>query len=194
VGLSLVRELVELHGGTIRASNRPDGTGAIFTVRLPRQRSGIAHVPARRGAAAGASIPVKLDGVRVLVLDRDPDARDVLRTILQQHGATVRTALGVADALEALESWRPDALITDTPSAVGDSYAVIGKVHSLEADRGGRIPAAALTAYGRTDERVRQMLDAVHCDLPKPVEPDVLTAEIARLTGRQTFQPIERAH
>ena len=91
----------------------------------------------------------------------------------------------MADALEALEAWRPDALVTDSASPERDSYTVVGKVQWLEADRGGRIPATALTAHARTDERVRQMLDAVQRDLPKPIEPSVLTSEIARLTGRE---------
>jgi signal transduction histidine kinase len=194
VGLSLVRELVELHGGTIRASNQVGRPGAIFTVRLPRQLSVAADVPQRTSAPTGGSLQVRgLDGLRVLVLDRDPEGREALRAVLHQHGAVVRTVQSVAEALEALEAWRPDALVTDSASPNRDAYVLVGKVHWLEADRGGRIPAAALTAYGRTDERVRQMLHAVQCDLPKPVDPSVLTSEIARLTGRQP-QPIKRAH
>jgi signal transduction histidine kinase/CheY-like chemotaxis protein len=194
VGLSLVRQLVELHGGTIHARNRENGSGAIFTVRLPRQPAGVAEVSVRRKISSSAStVPARLEGIRVLVLDRDAEGRDLLRTTLQQHGATVRTVQSVAEALEALEAWRPDALVTDSCSPNQDTYALVGKVGWLEADRGGRIPAAALTAYGRTDERVRQMLDAVQCDLPKPLEPSVLTAEIARLTGRER-RSIERAH
>jgi signal transduction histidine kinase/ActR/RegA family two-component response regulator len=185
VGLSLVRELVELHGGEIHARNREDHTGAIFTATFPLQPA--ESVPAIVSSALstiGASSP-PLDGLRVLVVDRDTEGRELLRTILQQRGATVRAAENVADALEALEAWRPDALITDSASPERDSYALIGKVQWLEADRGGRIPAAALTAYSRTDERVRQMLDAVYCDLPKPIEPAQVAAEIARLTGRE---------
>jgi signal transduction histidine kinase/CheY-like chemotaxis protein len=194
VGLSLVRELVELHGGTIRASNRVDGSGAIFTVKLPRQLSVPVAIPQPVATVSAGSLPVRgLEGVRVLILDRDPEGREALRVVLHQHGATVRTVQSVAEALEALEAWRPDALVTDTASPNREAYALVGKVHWLEADRGGRIPAAALTAYGRTDERMRQMLDAVQCDLQKPVDPAVLTFEIARLTGRQP-QPIERAH
>jgi signal transduction histidine kinase len=197
VGLSLVRELVELHGGDIHVRNREDRTGAIFRVTLPLQPASLLEagqaasieplvplpVSARSSASAASTLP--LDGVRVLVLDQDAEGRDLLRTVLQQRGAIVRTAASVADGLEALESWRPDALLTDSASPDRDSYALIGKVHWLEAERGGRIPAVALTAYGRTDERVRQMLDAVKRDLPKPIEPSVLTSEIAKLTGRE---------
>jgi CheY-like chemotaxis protein len=189
VGLSLVRELVELHGGEIRARNREDRSGAVFTATFPRQ-SGEAIEPVvdsaeARAAMAAMAASAPLDGLRVLVVDQDAEGRELLRTVLQQRGASVRTADSVADALEALESWRPDALLTDSASPERDSYALVGKVHGLESDRGGRIPAAALTAYARTDERVRQMLEAVQCDLPKPVEPSVLTSEIARLTGRE---------
>ena len=189
VGLSLVRELVELHGGEIRARNREDGSGAVFTATFPRQSGGVIEPSAGTAetraemAAMAASAP--LDGLRVLVLDQDSEGRELLRTVLQQRGATVRTADSVADALEALESWRPDALLTDSSSPDRDSYALVGKVQGLESDRGGRIPAAALTAYARTDERVLQMLEAVQRDLPKPVEPSVLASEIARLTGRE---------
>ena len=185
VGLALVRELVELHGGEIQARNRDDHTGAIFTATFPLQPGESTSVAASVGLRDALISSPPLDGLRVLVVDRDQEGRELVRTVLQQRGATVRTAENVADALEALEAWRPDALITDSASPERDSYTLIGKVQWLEADRGGRIPAAALTAYARTDERVRQMLDAVHSDLPKPVEPVRLAAEIARLTGRE---------
>jgi signal transduction histidine kinase/CheY-like chemotaxis protein len=183
VGLSLVRDLVELHGGDIRARNKADGSGAEFTARFPRYPVDDVEPAAMGGGLHRSSPP--LDGLRVLVLDEDADGRDLLRTVLQQRGAVVRTAATVADALESLEAWRPDMLVSDRATPEHDSYALVGKVHSLETDRGGRIPAAALTAFARTDERVRRMLEAFQCDLPKPVEPATLTAEIARLTGRE---------
>jgi signal transduction histidine kinase len=184
VGLSLVRDLVELHGGEIRAQNRNDDNGAVFTATFPRHA----------GAAEVRSMPLPplpflasppLDGLRVLVLDQDADGRELLRTVLQQRGAAVRTAGTVADALESLEAWRPDVLVSDSVAPKHDSYALVGKVRSLDAERGGRIPAAALTAWSRVDLRVRRMLEPVQTDLPKPIEPAVLTAEIARLTGRE---------
>jgi hypothetical protein len=95
----------------------------------------------------------------------------------------VRAAASIDQALEMLESWRPDVLVSDaTPER--DTYALVGKVHSLEAERGGRIPALALTTLARTDEGMRMLSDAKR-DLPKPVEPAVLAAEIAKLTGRE---------
>jgi len=126
-----------------------------------------------------------LDGVRVLLLDRDQDARELLSVVLEQRGASVCVAGTVDAALEMLESWRPDVLVSDALSPNRDSYALVGKIHALEADRGGRIPALALTSMTRTDEAMRRLLSDVKRDLPKPVEPSLLTAEIARLTGRE---------
>jgi CheY-like chemotaxis protein len=184
VGLALVRDLIELHGGEIRAANREREPGAVFTATFPLHP---AEPEARERTAADHALSSSppLDGLRVLVLDQDADGRELLRTVLQQRGALVRTADSVAEALEALEGWRPDILVSDTASPEHDSYALIGKVQTLEPGRGGRIPAAALTSFARTDERVRQMLEPAQRDLPKPVEPSVLTAEIARLTGRE---------
>jgi CheY-like chemotaxis protein len=126
-----------------------------------------------------------LDGVRVLLLEHDEDVRDLLTVVLQQRGASVRLAGSVDEALEMLESWRPDVLLSDAASPEHDAYALVGKVQSLEADRGGRIPAMALTTMTRADEGMRRKLSEVKRDLPKPVEPSILTAEIARLTGRE---------
>jgi signal transduction histidine kinase/CheY-like chemotaxis protein len=184
VGLSLVRELVERHGGDIKVANDPQG-GARFTVRLPlhpEDQQAIAGGPALAASPQGTA---QLDGVRVLLVDRDNDARDLLSVALKQRGAAVRVAGSVAEALETLESWRPDVLVSDTSTPERDAYALVGKVQSLESDRGGRIPALALTSMARTDEATRRLLSAVKRDLPKPVEPSLLTAEVARLTGRE---------
>lgn len=184
VGLSLVRELVERHGGDIRAGNRADGPGAIFAVRLPIRREDQSEHPKAAAPLAVGGVP-PLDGIRVLLVDRDQDARELIRVVLERRGALVRSAGTVDQALETLESWRPDVLVSDTVSPDHDAYALIGKVQSLEADRGGRIPALALTTLARTDEGMRRMLADVQRDLPKPVEPAVLAAEIGRLTGRE---------
>jgi CheY-like chemotaxis protein len=185
VGLSLVRDLIERHGGEIRAENRPDGRGALFSIRLPlhledQQRQTVTSLVSR----ADVTSP-PLDGIRVLLVDHDRDALELLSLVLQQRGASVRLTTSVDEALEMLEAWRPDVLLSDTASPERDAYALVGKVQSLEADRGGRIPALALTTLARTDEAARRLLSDVKRDLPKPLEPAVLTAEIARLTGRE---------
>jgi signal transduction histidine kinase len=185
VGLALVKQLVQLHGGNIEAHNRVDGAGAVFVVRLPAQPSTLLASESRRQiSTVGPFAADSLHGLRVLVVDHDVEARELLRTILHQRGAEVQTVASAADALESLEAWRPDVLVSDANSPRHDSYALVGKVDALDADRGGRIPALALTSLGRSDPRLGQLIAEVHRDLPKPVEPALLTAEIARLGGR----------
>lgn len=186
VGLALVRELVELQGGEVMARNREDDSGAIFLVRFPLrgvQRLDPQPVPTRT-RSADASRPL-LEGLRVLVLDQEPEGRDLLRAVLQDRGADVQTTGSVEEALQSLEGWRPDVLVSDALAPEHDSYALVGKVPTLEAERGGRIPAVALTTLSRTDDRLRDLIGGTQRDVPKPVEPAVLTSEIARLTGRE---------
>jgi CheY-like chemotaxis protein len=185
VGLALVHELVGLHGGEIEARNREDGRGAIFMARFPLQpRESVPRSTVARPARPVGNAPF-LEGLRVLVFDQEPEGRDLLRTVLQHRGASVQTVSSVAEALHCLEAWRPDVLVSDSVSPDHDFYALVGKVQTLESERGGRIPAVALTSVSRTDERLRDMLADVQRDVPKPVEPAVLTSEIARLTGRE---------
>jgi signal transduction histidine kinase len=184
VGLSLVRELVERHGGEIAAVNA-NGGGAMFTIKLPLHRAD-QMAPALGPAPAVPTVSSPpLNGVRVLLLDRDADARELFSVALRQRGACVQVAVSIEQALEMLESWRPDVLVSDALSPERDMYSLVGKVHSLETDRGGRIPAVALTSMSRTDATMRRLLADVKRDLPKPVEPAILTAEIARLAGRE---------
>jgi signal transduction histidine kinase len=185
IGLSLVRELVERHGGEIQARNAEDRPGAVFTIRLPIHSEDQVAQPMSAAPAIPTVSSPPLNGVRVLLLDRDRDTRELVSVILEQRGATVRVASSVAEGLEMLESWRPDVLVSDAVSPDHDGYALVGKVHSLEAHRGGRIPALALTTLARTDERMRRLLSDAQRDLPKLVEPAVLTAEVARLAGRE---------
>jgi signal transduction histidine kinase len=184
VGLSLVRELVERHGGDIVARNNPSGCGAEFVIRLPlHPRDHATRLLPRPMTPPTAPLP--LTGIRVLLLDRDRDARDLFSVVLRQRGAMVRDAAGVDEALEILESWRPDVLVSDATSPERDAYLIVGKVPSLESDRGGRIPALALTSFARSDAQTWRWLSEAHRDLPKPVEPAVLTAEVARVAGRE---------
>jgi signal transduction histidine kinase/CheY-like chemotaxis protein len=186
VGLALVRELVELHGGEIEARNRGDRNGAIFIVRFPLRATVKAPAaPVASAAKPTASNGPVLDGLRVLVLDQEAEGRDLLRTLLHHRGAIVQAVSSIEEALQSLEAWRPDLLVSDSLSPDHDSYALIGKVQALDAERGGRIPAVALTSVARTDRRLRDLLAGVQRDLPKPVEPAVLTHELARLAGRE---------
>ncbi len=189
VGLALVRELVELQGGEISARNREDKGGAVFAARFPLQPAellspnGLGHP-----LLARASLSAPLDGLRILVLDRDLEGRELLRAVLQERGALVQTAASTAEALESLEAWRPDVLVRESGSPHNGSYLLFGKVHALDTERGGRIPAFTLTAAGPTDTRLAQLIAQVQRDVPKPVEPAALTAAIARLVGRERRQ------
>ena len=143
VGLSLVRELVERHGGEIQARNRDDGGARSSRCSFPLHRVDQTvrqRLPARRAARRSARPP--LDGLRVLLLDRDRGrARAVQRRAASSAARRCRSRRSVDEALEMLESWRPDVLVSDAVSPERDVYALVGKVQSLEADRGGRIPA-----------------------------------------------------
>jgi signal transduction histidine kinase len=183
VGLALVRELVEMHGGRIEADNSPDG-GAVFSLTFPLQRAEDHQRPLALAAPHAGIAGPPLDGLRVLVVDQSAEGRELVQAVLEQHGAAVQAAASVGEALESLEHWRPDVLVSDAGTPEHDSYALVGRVQSLDADRGGRIPALALTS-ARRDEPWSRLLAGVQCDVPKPVEPSVLTSEIVRLTGRE---------
>lgn len=186
VGLALVRELVELHGGDIEARNREDGRGAVFTAHFPLQPAALlASHSFRERPIARPSAPAPLDGVRVLVLDHDVDGRELLQTVLQQRGAVVQTVASIAEALESLEAWHPDVLVREAGTPANSSYALFGKIRTLDADRGGRIPALTLTPFDPIDGRLGQLIAQVQRDVPKPIEPAALTAEVARLAGRE---------
>jgi CheY-like chemotaxis protein len=125
-----------------------------------------------------------LDGLRVLVVDDDPDSLDLAMAILTRTGAAVRTCGSVAEALAMLAEWRPDVLVSDIEMPDEDGYALIRKVRALEAERGGTTPAVALTAYGRTDDRVLALTAGYNMHVPKPVDPGELTTIIASLADR----------
>jgi signal transduction histidine kinase/ActR/RegA family two-component response regulator len=192
LGLAIVRHLVELHGGTVEAGNRVDGKGAVFTIALPvmvvRQSK---EAPAGQfaGHHASASRHALIDrmpalsGLKVLVVDDDADARQLLSAILEQCGAEVITQASSAAALEALQKFKPDILVSDIGMPEEDGYALIEKVRSLESVGDDRIPAVALTAYARAEDRLRALSAGYNMHVPKPVEPAELAIVIASLTS-----------
>lgn len=190
LGLAIVRHLVEQHGGTVRADSRVEEKGATFTVSLPLMivHRELDHEEERRHpkgeSASGLTCPPELDGLKVLVVDDEPDARQLLAVVLQQCGADVTMAASVEEALSAFERIKPDVLVSDIGMPGEDGYSLIRKIRALPAERGGRIPAAALTAYAGAEDRKRALLAGFHLHIPKPVDPMELVAVVATLAGR----------
>jgi PAS domain S-box-containing protein len=209
LGLSLVKQLLELHGGTIEATSDGLGRGATFTVTLPqhgaqadafvpqRQRA----LPERKMRMAGATpfdeVP-SLEGVRVLVVDDEEDARTLLKTVLGKSGAQVMTVSSGVEVLAILAgpqgAAQPDVLILDINMPAEDGYRVLERVRALEAERGvapsARIPAIALTAMGGTEERLKALAAGFRMHIVKPVEPGELIVVIANLVKRFSVRRI----
>jgi len=193
LGLAITRHLVELHGGTVNAASRGRGQGATFTVTLPlarpRNKSGDVG---RDHLAGGGEIPQshapspdRLRDLRVLVVDDEPDARDLFSLILKVNGAEVRNCSSAAEALQALDECRSDVLVSDIGMPVEDGYELIRKVREREPERGGLIPAVALTAYARAEDVRRALEQGYQAHLAKPVEPTELVRVVANLAGRE---------
>jgi signal transduction histidine kinase/ActR/RegA family two-component response regulator len=185
LGLAIVRHLVELHGGTVHAESGGVGQGATFVVRLPLALAlaGPEPLPPER-VARDEEPEVRLDGVRVMVVEDETDVRDFLRVSLVQYGAEVTAFATTAEALLAVESERPDVLVSDIGMPGEDGYAFIRRVRALGADRGGQVPAAALTAYAKGEDGQRVLSAGFQVHLPKPVQPSDLASVVATLAGR----------
>ncbi|HLL75894.1 MAG TPA: ATP-binding protein [Pyrinomonadaceae bacterium] len=187
LGLSIVRHLVELHGGTVTADSPGAGLGASFIITLPpapssaRGRRGIAAALPGEEAGARHAPLTTLEGVRVLLVDDDRDTLGMLAAVLTACRATVQTASSADDALEALRWFKPDVLVSDLAMPGEDGYSLIGRLRSLDAEAGGKIPAVALTAYVRVKDRTRALSAGFNMFVPKPVEPNELIAAVANL-------------
>jgi len=190
LGLAIVRQLVELHGGTVHAASQGVGRGATFTVRLPIS-AGEAHVDQaaalgeRRIAASTASpmprVP-RLDGLRIVVVDDSADGRALTSLILTQAGASVTAVASVREALQMLDVEPPDALVSDIGLPDEDGYGLIRQIRLYEAEHGGFLPAVALTGHARAEDRARILAAGFQAYVPKPVDPVELTAAIATIT------------
>lgn len=188
LGLSLVRHLVELHGGTVYARSPGEGLGSSFIIDLPMR----AVLPqATEGEpenveGLGVLDASLLKGVWALVVDDEADARELVATLLQQCGAKVTSVGSAREALALLtadDGRRPDVVVSDVSMPEVDGYELLRRVRELPADKGGRIPAVALTAYGRSIDRIRALSAGFQMHMPKPVEPAELATVVASLTG-----------
>ena len=182
LGLALVRHLVDLHGGRVRAASEGPGRGATFVVELP-----IAILSSEAGAtpeASAATGALPLQSVRVLLVDDDADGLDLTTVMLTNSGAQVKTAVSVAAALDVLESWPADVLVSDIEMPREDGYELLRRIRAKE--RGGRtrLPALALTAYGRPEDRRRTLAAGFNLHLAKPIDPSELVLAVANLVGR----------
>jgi PAS domain S-box-containing protein len=183
LGLAIVRHIVELHGGAVRAQSPGERQGATFTVELSTlsETGTVAAAAPHPGEGSAPTRLAPLRGVKLLVVDDDADARELLSIVLQEAGAEVSTAGSANEALEAFQRERPDVLVSDIGMPDGDGYSLIRRVRSLEGESGAKVPALALTAFARAEDRGEALGSGFQAHLPKPIEPAELTALIAQL-------------
>ena len=189
LGLAIVKQLVDLHGGHVTAKSRGEGQGATFSVMLP--------LTVTRHASAGRQHPshsdgqptldfqqISLAGAKILVIDDEADARDLIQRLLTERSARVFVAESADRGLELLQSEKPDLFLSDIGMPDKDGYEFIRAARKLPPDQGGRTPAVALTAFARSEDRTRAMIAGYQVHLSKPVEAQELIATVASLTGR----------
>jgi two-component system CheB/CheR fusion protein len=187
LGLAIVRQLVELHGGKVKAESAGLGQGSRFTVTLPvteEQPDADAEIGPASARVAAADHPTALEGIRVLVVDDEADARELMRAILAQFGAAVTVAATARAALETLKGGSFDVLVSDIAMPGEDGYDLIRKVRALDPRQGGWIPALALTAYARVEDRLGTIAAGYQEHAAKPIEPGELVSVIATLAQR----------
>ncbi|HYG10367.1 MAG TPA: response regulator, partial [Pyrinomonadaceae bacterium] len=173
------------------AESEGEGRGATFTIELPLTdnyldggATGAQKLSASLAEVATAVSPVsQLTDLRVLIVDDEPDARLLLRTIMEQSGAKVRAAASASEALVALKEFKPDILVSDIGMPQEDGYALLRSVRALSPEEGGRIPAIALTAYAQEDDRMRALLAGFQVHVAKPINPQEFVAVIVGLAG-----------
>ena len=185
LGLAIVRHLVELHGGTVQVDGGGNRKGATFSVELPRARDASVQADAPTNAddlSRQATKDVRpLAACRVLVVDDQDDALELIAAVLGEAGATVRAARSVSEALRFLRAEWPNVLLADLGMPGEDGYGLIRQVRVLETERERRLPAAALTAYGREEDRKRALQEGFDFHLAKPAEPSAIVDTVVAL-------------
>jgi signal transduction histidine kinase/ActR/RegA family two-component response regulator len=186
LGLSISRHLVELHGGTIEAHSEGPGRGATFCFKLPVTSVRRVALDGARGTSSlkrdlTLDKPPELQGLKVLVVDDEADARELVIAVLSQCGSTPVAAGSVQEALVAVASEHPDVIVSDIGMPVENGYELIRRVRALSPQQGGCIPAAALTAYARAEDRRQAMKAGFELHLSKPIEPAELISAVATL-------------
>jgi PAS domain S-box-containing protein len=195
LGLSIVHQLVDLHGGTVRVHSEGEGQGATFSITLPLvgvvtgpQELEAVHPTHSDEVISFDGLP-SLQGLKILVVDDEQDTRELIEEVLKECGSEVITSPSAAEALAAIEKHKPDILISDLGMPDEDGYSLISKIRALPAEQGGQIPAAALTAYARAEDRMRVLRSGFQFHLPKPVDSAELVTVVASLAGRAYKKP-----
>ncbi|WP_448269689.1 PAS domain-containing protein [Nostoc sp. DSM 114159] len=186
LGLAIVRQLVEAHGGTITADSPGEGLGATFTVQLP-----LLNVePEIKQTDELPQPALELTGIRVLTVDDDPDARQLLTVLLAEYGAQVLTVASGAEVLANLESFQPDVLVSDIGMPEVDGYSLIQQIRALTPEKGGKIPAIALTAYARVEDSQLAIGNGYQLHVTKPLDPEELVEAVVALARGKLNHPI----
>ena len=183
IGLALVRQLVELHGGSVYAESPGEGQGATFVVKLPLMVAEMREQPIAHHDSPRLDSAV-LAGARIIVVDDDPTAVELITEVLVQAGGAVISCRTVDDALQAFARSRPDVILSDIEMPGQDGYSLIRKLRALGPEQGGKTPAVALTAFGRPEDRIRSLRAGFNIHVSKPVDPAELVAIVASMLGR----------
>jgi PAS domain S-box-containing protein len=181
LGLAIVRSLVEAHGGTIFADSEGEGRGATFTVRLPLLQPERTALQSASPPHLSPSAHLPLSGIRVLTVDDEPDSRTLFTTVLTQYGAEVMTVASAIEVLDCLEAFQPDVLISDIGMPDMDGYALLQQVRMLPPERGGQVPAIALTAYAREEDQENALEQGFQHHLSKPIDLEILVQVVSTL-------------
>src|SRR5215467_2510867 len=182
IGLALVRHLVELHGGSVYAESAGEGKGATFIVKLPLMLADVREEAVTRRDSLALENP-SLAGAHIVVVDDDPTAVELIKEVLVQAGAAVVESRSADEALREIARHRPDVLVSDIEMPGQDGYSLIRKLRALSPEQGGKIPAVALTAFGRPEDRIRSLQAGFNIHLTKPVDPAELIASVASMIG-----------
>ncbi|MEC4815856.1 MAG: PAS domain S-box protein [Scytonema sp. PMC 1069.18] len=187
LGLAIVRNLVELHGGEVGVDSQGEGKGTTFFVKFPILQSSLVSNESEELSILRQThweTSLNLSGLKILAVDDDADALEFLKVALEQYGAVVVTASSARKALQLLTALKPDVLLSDIGMPEQDGYTLIRQIRLLSPEQGGQIPAAALTAYARESDRIKALEAGFQMHIPKPIEPIQLLTIVARLVGR----------
>jgi len=188
MGLAISKAILELHGGTISAYSEGEGKGSTFTISIPimavnKQDVPLERVHPREWTEISVECPPEISGLKVLVVDDDSDTCDMIRAVLEQCGGQVHTATDADAALDAFSTWKPAVLISDIGLPEVDGYELLRRIREQEKHSGGKVPAVALTAFARIEDRVKALAAGYQMHVAKPVEPGELLTIVASLAG-----------